>query len=276
MIHISNQTIQDEFQLFSFLSELENENASYMNKISTDLSKYREENIIHETTITSLREELSQSKGLIRNLTQELDDAKNRARLAEIQFDGLKSTIDTLQEQNDEFRKSHETLIGRLVSEKEKSIEQMNEMTELVDRLKKEVDMLRGLLEQEEKRKYWKDGTGLASAKSSDDHDTKNHRRFGATGVIIPSTPKAIVRAHSSQGTAVRYDSSGSDLVATASEDSTVKLWDTGNGTLKGTFKGSSSGNTILGLDIVGGVIAGGGTDKMCRVWNTRTERMVM
>jgi len=240
------------------------------------LTKLREENGINETTISSLREEISQSKVLIRNLTQELDEAKNRTRLAEMQFDGLKATIETLQQQNDEFRKSNDSLVGRLVSEKEKSIEQMNEMTDLVDKLKKEVDMLRGLLEQEEKRKFWKEGAGgLAMAKSSDDADTKNHRRFGATGIIVPTTPKVMVRAHPSQATCVRYDSSGSDLIATASEDSTVKLWDTGNGTPKATFKGGGSGNTILGLDIAGGVVAGGGTDKMCRVWNTRTERMV-
>ena len=244
-----------------------------MNKVSSDLTKLREENTIHETTISSLREELSQSKILIRNLTQELDEAKNRARLAEMQFDGLKATIETLQVQNDEFRKSNHSLIGRLVTEKEKSVEQMNEMTELVDRLKKEVDMLKSLLEQEEKRKFWKGGIGHEIAKNND--DLKGHRRFGATGVIVPSTPKVIVRAHPSQGTCVRYDSSGSDLVATCSEDSTVKLWDSGNGTLKGTFKGGGTGNTILGLDIAGGIIAGGGTDKMCRVWNTRTERMV-
>lgn len=256
---------------------MEGENAVYLTKASTDLSKLKEENAIHEDTISSLREEVSQSKTLIRNLTQELDQAKNRTRLAEIQFDGLKTTIDTLQEQNDEFRKSNDSLVGRLVTEKEKSIEQMNEMTELVDKLKKEVDMLRGLLEQEEKRKFWKDDGRLSSPKNHDDDDTelKNHRRFGVTGIIIPSSPKVIIRAHPSQGTCLRYDSSGSDLLCTASEDSTVKLWETGHGTLKATFKGGGTGNTILGLDISGGVVAGGGTDKMCRVWNTRTERMV-
>jgi len=241
------------------------------------MSKYREENTNHETTISSLREEVSQSKTLIRNLTNQLEDARNRARLAEIQFDGLKGRIEALQEQNDEFRKANDSFVGRLVTEKEKSVEQMNQMMELVETLKKEVDMLRGLLEQEEKRKFWKDGAEHLPSKTSDDNndDTRNHRRFGSTGIIIPSSPKIIIRAHPSQGTSIRYDSSGSDLLATASEDSTIKLWETGNGTLKGTFKGGGAGNTILGMDISGGTVAAGGADKMCRVWNTRNERMV-
>lgn len=64
------------------------------------------------------------------------------------------------------------------------------------------------------------------------------------------------------------------NTIATASEDSTVKLWNTGNGRLLKTFRGGGS-NVMLGLAVSGSLIAGCGTDKMCRIWNLRTERLV-
>jgi WD40 repeat protein len=62
--------------------------------------------------------------------------------------------------------------------------------------------------------------------------------------------------------------------VATASSDSTVKVWDASSGMLRSTLRGGS-GHTIISCDISGGLVVGGGSDKTCRVWNLRTERMV-
>lgn len=72
----------------------------------------------------------------------------------------------------------------------------------------------------------------------------------------------------------LRYDSVEGNTVATASEDSTVKLWNTGNGRLLKTFRGGS-GNVLTGLAVCGSLIAACGTDRMCRIWNMRTDRLV-
>jgi WD40 repeat protein len=71
-----------------------------------------------------------------------------------------------------------------------------------------------------------------------------------------------------------RYDASGKDIVATGSVDSTVKVWDSSNGSLLATLRGGSS-NAIISCDISNGVVVGAGSDKTCRVWNMRTQRMV-
>lgn len=71
-----------------------------------------------------------------------------------------------------------------------------------------------------------------------------------------------------------RYDASGTDLLATASSDSTVKVWDASSGMLRSTLRGGS-GHTIISCDISGSIVVGAGSDKTCRVWNLRTERMV-
>lgn len=71
-----------------------------------------------------------------------------------------------------------------------------------------------------------------------------------------------------------RYDASGTDLIATGSSDSTVKVWDSSNASLKATLRGGTN-NAILACDISNGIAVGGGTDKTCRVWDVNTERMV-
>ena len=71
-----------------------------------------------------------------------------------------------------------------------------------------------------------------------------------------------------------RYDGSGADLAATAGADGTVKVWDTSTGMLRANFR-AGTGNAIFSCDISNGIVAGGGSDKTCRIWNLRTQRMV-
>mmetsp|Transcript_69040 Transcript_69040/g.102589 ORF Transcript_69040/g.102589 Transcript_69040/m.102589 type:complete len:159 (-) Transcript_69040:1160-1636(-) len=143
----------------------------------------------------------------------------------------------------------------------------------MVETLQKEVDMLRTLHKQEAQRKEGLDLVGNqrshigAGGGSSD-------RRFGATGVFLPTTPKHVIQAHPIEATSVRYDGTGLDLIATGSSDSTVKVWDTNNGQVKATLRGGS-GHPMLGVDLSGGLVVGCGADKTCRVWNIRTQRMV-
>jgi WD40 repeat protein len=72
-----------------------------------------------------------------------------------------------------------------------------------------------------------------------------------------------------------RYDDSGSDFLATGgSVDGMVKVWNVSNGLLQTTLKGGSS-NAIIAVDITHHLVAGGGSDKTCRIWNYRTNHLV-
>jgi WD40 repeat protein len=53
-----------------------------------------------------------------------------------------------------------------------------------------------------------------------------------------------------------------------------VQVFDTNTGALRASLRAGSS-NAILSCDISNGVVVGGGSDKTCRVWNYRTQRMV-
>ena len=72
-----------------------------------------------------------------------------------------------------------------------------------------------------------------------------------------------------------RYDGAGTDIIATGGRvDGTVKIWNTSNGSVIATLKGGSS-NSIISCDVTNGLVAGGGSDKTCRVWDIKTQRMV-
>jgi len=246
---------------------------------ATRLQKVQDLNTAYEKVMVTMKEEIEQGKQNYSKLEAKVKEAEASTKLAEQQYDGLKKTIRTLQEENDELKKENRTLEVRLVEDKGKLVEEMNVLTEMVDALKKEVDMLRSLKHQEEARRKagsWflakKDSITLPPETTNKD-DGSPKRKFGNFGVVVPSSPKQTIVAHSMEGTCIRYEDSG-NLVATASCDGCVKVWDTNSGTSRATLRGSN-GHAILACDISGSLAIGGGTDKTCRVWNLRTERMI-
>ena len=254
-------------------------------KTANELAEAKDANAAHLATIRTLQEEQAKSEKIITKLNAELTDAKSVANLAEKQYNGLKDTIRTLQEENDELKKTNGDLVNRVVSEKEKAIDEINRMNDMVEKLQKEVDMLREYQKQQEQRARggWRrnKGGGLdiggeasKSSSATESNSDKIGRQFGGLGVALPSQPLHILQAHNMEATAVRYDGTGTDLVATGSSDSTVRIWDTSNAQPKALLRGGH-GHPIIGVDISGGVVVGCGSDKTCRVWNLRTQRLV-
>jgi autophagy-related protein 16 len=251
-------------------------------KTTKELSDMKDLNTAQEMTISNLREENRRAEKAIEHLENQLADAMSRTQLAEQQYTGLKDTIRVLTQENDVYRKENRELETRLVGEKGTMVDEMNVLTEMVDSLKREVDMLRSYKVQEEKRRTW---FGKAAVPLDGKEEKKEKvekvekgmsdaRQWGSFGVIPPSAPKYTIAAHAMDGTCVKYDESGSDLVATSSSDSTVKVWDTNTGAVRATLRGTS-GHTFIGCDISGSLVVAGGSDKTTRVWNLRTERMV-
>uniref|UniRef100_A0A6U6G463 Uncharacterized protein n=1 Tax=Odontella aurita TaxID=265563 RepID=A0A6U6G463_9STRA len=160
-------------------------------------------------------------------------------------------------------------------------VDQINKMNEMVEGLQKEVNMLKAVQKQEEKKPGWFGRRVVAHGSPTKEDSADNAegrdgpgRRWGALGVICPAEPKLVIQAHPQEATAVKYDRTGTDLVATASSDSNVKVWDTSTGQVQATLRGGS-GHPMLGVDLSGGLAVGCGSDKTCRVWNVRTQRMI-
>lgn len=176
-------------------------------KVAKELSEVKDLNVGQESTILNLKEENERKERAVEHLTSELDDSKQRTKLAEEQYVGLKDTIRVLQEENDLVKKENRELETRFVSEKEKLSSEIYVLTDMVERLKNEVQMLRSLKEQDDKRKSW---FGLAAVtkenkteqKTEEKNDTS--RKFGTISVVVPSSPKVICQAHNSEASCIR------------------------------------------------------------------------
>jgi autophagy-related protein 16 len=266
------EELQEEYNT-KLKAEAEEKEAAL--KTAKELSDLKDVNMAQEATIANLREGNQRSERAVEHLTNELNEAKSRTDLAEKQYEGLKLTIRTLQEENDKLQKENRMMEERLVSDKGKTVDEMNALTGMVNALKAEVDMLRSYKVQEEQRRTWfgSPKKNKGDVKLDVDSPGKGGRKFGEFGVIVPTSIKQTVAAHAVEGTCLRYNEAGSLLVS-ASSDSTVKLWDVRTGLSRGTFRGTS-GHPVLSCDIGQSVIAGGGSDKTCRIWNLQTQRMV-
>lgn len=169
-----------------------------------DLADAKELNKQQEATILQLEKDLAKSTTAIEYLSQKVQDAEATTKLAEKQYTGLKTTIRTLQDENDTLKAENGKLVERLVSDKEKTSDEMNELNDMIVKLKKEVDMLRELKLQEDKRKNWF-GLGKKGEGAKDDEPSETEKRkFGATGVVVPTAPKHIVEAHQGEANYVR------------------------------------------------------------------------
>jgi autophagy-related protein 16-1 len=258
-------------------TRIESEERAAALQTTKELSLVKDLNTAQEYTIRNLRQENEQLERAVEHLTNEMNSAKSDTNLAEQQYDGLKRSIRTLQEENDEYKKENRMLEARLMESKGKTVEEMNILTDMVDALKQEVDMLRAFKAQEEKRsKSW--FRGSTGNTFTDQPPAKEEpgasRKWGSLGVVLPSAPKHVIQAHSMEGMSLRYDAAGSDLLATASSDSTVKVWDVNTATVRATLRGTS-GHALTACDLHGSLAVGGSSDKTCRVWNIHTERMV-
>lgn len=193
-------------------------------RIRKELSEIKDLYMKQTASYSKLEEDSERKDKAIDHLTMELNDAKSRTKLAEQQYMGLKDTIRVLQEENDQVKREHRELETRFVTEKTKLSDEMNSLTDMVESLRKECDMLRTLKVQEEKRKSWF-GYSAASSPNKDSSSSNNNnqnidggihtlvepekddtgRKWGDMGVVLPSHPIQVLQAHASEASCVRW-----------------------------------------------------------------------
>ncbi len=148
---------------------------------------------------------MSKKEIKVEQLNEQLEEAKRQTSLAEKQFNGLQETNQRLIEEGDVMKKRYDEIEGRILQEKEKFVELMNKMNTENEELKKKIEMLTKLNQQEKKRFMWS-----AGKKQSDENVNlaeeglqSGNRKFGETGVVIPTTVSHSIGAHQRQITCV-------------------------------------------------------------------------
>ncbi len=167
----------------------------------------------HEGTIKKMEEEITKKDRRIEHMTNELEDARSRTKLAEQQYVGLKNSIRVLQEENDGIKKENRILESRLLTDKEKMVGEINHLSEMCEKLKRQNEMLRSLKSDEEKRKSsW---FGLSSTtntktksptKENGSSEDRDSRKFNPKmAVVVPTKPRQKITAHTAEASCLRY-----------------------------------------------------------------------
>jgi hypothetical protein len=267
-----NEKVEDELAATNLLQETQSLNSK------------------NEKVIVNLTEELEREKNTNLRLIQQLKEAEANSSLLEDQNNKLKIAFRTLQDENDKLRKDNSIYEERLVREKGKVVDEMNQLTDIIERLKAEVELLRSKQKPNQQHDSsplsWfasignsspKRGTANHGADTGSSTTNQDDNTIGAGTADAGTVPTSLQQtiAVAVDGTCVRYDHSGSsNMVATASSDGTVKIWDTATGQQRGMFRGTP-GYAISCCDLAGTLVVGGGNDRSCRVWDRRNDRMV-
>ena len=89
----------------------------------------------------------------------------------------------------------------------------------------------------------------------------------------IPSQARQVVPAHEKGINALAF-SETSAIVASASSDGTVGLWDAVTAKRRGTLRGGDAAGAVMCVHVAGGVAAGGTSSRVVHVWDLSTERV--
>jgi hypothetical protein len=202
-----------------------------------ETTELKEMHIAQEKMIIHLKDDNERKERAVEHLTTKVADSQQMAKLAEQQYVGLKDTIRVLQDENDKLIKEKRELETRIVTEKERLSSEMNNLTDLVDRLKREADMQRSMKRQEENQKTssWfglssvdksvgkvdvgptrsketsssgsmcsNSASNLIENKTRDIEGNVNNRELRSLSVVVPSVPKMSIQAHHGEASCVR------------------------------------------------------------------------
>ncbi|CAM9956041.1 unnamed protein product [Ectocarpus fasciculatus] len=98
--------------------------------------------------------------------------------------------------------------------------------------------------------------------------------KAGPASAGLPSRCFQAIEAHSAGVNGVVFEKGGV-LLATAGDDSYVKVWDPGSGRQRAALKGAAHKGmaAMITVDIHGDLVCGGASDGSCTVWSLRTCR---
>ncbi|CAM9563027.1 unnamed protein product [Scytosiphon promiscuus] len=279
------QLLQDQLKRSNErLEKLQAEHGLSMSRCAT----LEEDNALSEAALTSLRAETESLRSLL---------------------GGREAEAVALREQ---ARKEREELVSRLLKDKESMLEEMNKMNEenaslreekitFAARLQQQQQRLEGnptvvqarrtatsgvmgsdnersragtappwLLQQHQGQHQGERGGGYTSSSASPYGSPK----AGSALVGLPSRCFQAIEAHATSVNDVVFEKGGV-LLATAGDDSYVKVWDPGSGRQKAVLKGAAHKGiaAMITVDIHGDLVCGGASDGSCTVWSLRTCR---
>lgn len=226
-----------------------------------------------ETAVDDLQKELTAMRDECKQLKRDLEDKIKALEIILSEKTELKTQLEQMAIRAKSAEIEHKTLVGRMMLEKMKNAEQLNEANQLYDDKIKQLKAS-GL---EKLARQQIDGIVRQSEEGADVF----------LQPIVPSTCKHRLQAHGGGCAAILFECNSNKLI-TGGQDGAVKVWDTDSGSLISNLRGclgsvldlaitndnrsviaASSSNNLYAWDLNSGRVhhtLTGHTDKVCAV----------
>jgi len=250
-------------------SDLINVNA----KLGEEVASLRVQLSMSRSSLKKSERLTSLQTSTISNLEGEVEGFKSTIEAVNKELDAIRVECKRLTEERDEAIKIEREMIERVVSEKQKTAEQVQNITEMLDRVVKECAWLREEGEKKDKRiKELEDMVGVKDVVKEFMEETKaasstSGNFFLSTTTIVPTTLLSLLRPHTTEVTSLNLLPTSPDTTLTTSSDGTAKI------ITKGVVKGNLMPGGGRGLqpvicgDIGPHICAVGSVDKTISVY---------
>jgi autophagy-related protein 16 len=254
----------------------------------------------HETT----RDELKKAQEQLSEIEKIIIGKNNTIEVMKGEIEALKNDLKDRDDRIKSLQDENRLMIDRVIDQKQKQVDAMNQVNELYRTVmiqKQQLTLLQAKYQQSSNQTNAQplslDPTATTSSGSSggEEFNIQNHVLSGASsmGNSRPNSatftpqqassdssysvapPKSILfkKMTDSQINAVVF-SQDSQILCTAHNDKTVKLWNARSGNIISTLYGSADAVVSVALSSNQQMVAGASTDNVCRIWTVGNGRV--
>jgi autophagy-related protein 16 len=268
-------------------------------QVSTSALNANQESQALQTQLKMVRLELSQRTELfqtselkVTELLEKMNAQEAQLMLYRDELKRLRRTRDESDQKITELTRDNQTLLQRMLEDKQRLGDELNRMNTLYERLKNHTAHVGGgAVGGAMTAQTWGGVGGSGGSSNSNSSPRSNESKSnhassnnatGTTGTtrngprsVVPKQAKMWTKAHETKVNAVVCSPDGAKF-ATASDDGTVKLWLTSSlskGPVGKLLQSRSNKSPIMCIDWTSNYIVGGSTDRVATLWDVRPER---
>ena len=188
-------------------------------------------------------------------LSSALTEQKSTLDLLKNEYQRTRALMEESEKDVQELSLGNRDLVNRLVSEKGKFADEMNEMNTIIEKLKSSMPAEAVPVTAGDDLSMFRSGGGGSSV----------------PGIEPPTAAVHTIKAHATEINSLALNASGT-LLASGSSDNSLKVWEKATGKLRCALHGSTQ--AVMAVDLDNNVVIGASKDRAIRVWLLSSQRV--